>query len=81
MPIENSVLFESIDLIIHKSVTLFYSMLSIFWLLFSALGSLLRSHAALHAENLAFRHQLLVFERSQRGRGGVKWSDGIDRLL
>src|SRR5579883_269102 len=43
-------------------------MLSIVRLLFSSLGSWLRSRAALHAENLALRHQLLVLERSQRGR-------------
>src|SRR5438045_9342787 len=43
-------------------------MRTIVWLLFSSLGSSLRSRAALQAENLALRHQLLVLERSQRCR-------------
>jgi hypothetical protein len=36
--------------------------------LFSTFRSLLRSRAALHAEILALRHQLLVLQRSTRGR-------------
>ena len=43
-------------------------MLSIFWLLLSSLGTWLRSRTALQAEILWLRHQLLVLERSQRGR-------------
>ncbi len=43
-------------------------MLSTFWLLFSSLGTWLRSRTALQAEILSLRHQLLVLERSQRGR-------------
>jgi putative transposase len=43
-------------------------MLTIFWVLFSALRSFLRSRAALHAEILALRHQLLVLQRSTRDR-------------
>ena len=43
-------------------------MWTILTLLFLSLGRLLRSRATLQAENLALRHQLLVLERSQRGR-------------
>jgi putative transposase len=43
-------------------------MLTIFWGLFSFLRSSLRSRAALHAEILALRHQLLVLQRSTRDR-------------
>ena len=43
-------------------------MWTILGLLFSSLGSSLRSRASLQAEILALRHQLLVLERSQRGR-------------
>jgi putative transposase len=43
-------------------------MLTIFWVLFSFLRSSLRSRAALHAEILALRHQLLVLKRSTRDR-------------
>ncbi len=43
-------------------------MWTIGWLLLSSLGSSWRSRAALQAEILSLRHQLLVLERSQRGR-------------
>jgi len=43
-------------------------MLTLFRLLFSSLRSLLRSRAALQAEILALRHQLLVLQRSTHGR-------------
>ncbi len=43
-------------------------MWTIAWLLFCSLGSSLRSRAALQAQILSLRHQLLVLERSQRGR-------------
>ena len=43
-------------------------MSTIFWMLFSFLRSTLLSRAALQAENLALRHQLLVLQRSSRGR-------------
>jgi len=43
-------------------------MFTIFWVLFSSLRSSLRSRAALQAEILALRHQLLVLQRSTRGR-------------
>ena len=39
-------------------------MLIIFWVLFSSLRSSLLSRAALQAEILALRHQLLVLQRS-----------------
>jgi hypothetical protein len=43
-------------------------MLIIFWVLFSSLRSSLLSRAALQAEILALRHQLLVLQRSTHGR-------------
>jgi putative transposase len=43
-------------------------MLIIFWVLFSSLRSSLLSRAALQAEILALRHQLLVLQRSTPGR-------------
>src|SRR5579859_305418 len=43
-------------------------MLTILRLLFSSLRSSLRSRAALQAEILALRHQLLVLQRSTQGR-------------
>jgi hypothetical protein len=43
-------------------------MSTLFLVLFSAFRSLLCSRAALQAENLALRHQLLVLQRSTRGR-------------
>ena len=43
-------------------------MLTIFWVLFSSLRNSLRSRAALHAEILALRHQLLVLQRSTGDR-------------
>src|SRR5471030_40269 len=43
-------------------------MTTIFRLVFFSLRSSLRSRAALHAEILAIRHQLLVLQRSTRGR-------------
>jgi transposase InsO family protein len=43
-------------------------MWTILSLLFFSLGTSLRSRAALQAEILALRHQLLMLERSQRGR-------------
>jgi hypothetical protein len=43
-------------------------MSTIFRLVFFSLRSSLRSRAALHAEILALRHQLLVLQRSTHGR-------------
>ena len=43
-------------------------MLTLCRLLFSSLQSLVRSRAALQAEILALRHQLLVLQRSTQGR-------------
>jgi hypothetical protein len=43
-------------------------MSTIFCLVFFSLRSSLRSRAALHAEILALRHQLLVLQRSMHGR-------------
>lgn len=43
-------------------------MFTIFRLIFSSLRNSLRSRAALHAEILALRHQLLVLQRSTQGR-------------
>src|SRR5262249_44187663 len=44
------------------------SMLTLFLLLLSSLRSSLRSRAALQAEILALRHQILVLQRSTQGR-------------
>src|SRR5713101_6343984 len=68
VPIENSVLIESIDLIGHRFVSWFHFMWAILSLLFSSLSTSLRSRTALQAEILALRHQLVVLERSQGGR-------------
>ena len=46
--------------------------------LFAALGSGLRSHAALLTENAALRHQLAVLERQARGRPRLR---PVDRLF
>jgi putative transposase len=43
-------------------------MLTVFYLVFSSFRSCLRARAALQAEILALRHQLLVLQRSTRGR-------------
>ncbi len=68
VPIGNFVLIENIDLIVQLFVSWFHSMWIVLSLLFSSLGSFLRSRVALQAEILALRHQLLVLESSQRGR-------------
>ena len=46
--------------------------------LLTALGSGLRSHAALQAENAAWRHQLAVLQRQARGRPRLR---PVDRLF
>ena len=47
-------------------------------ILFTALGSGLRSHAALQIENVALRHQLAVLQRQARGRPRLR---PVDRLF
>ena len=62
VPIGNFVLIENIDLTVQLFVSWFHSMWIVLSLLFSSLGSFLRSRVALQAEILALRHQLLVLE-------------------
>ncbi len=45
--------------------------------LFAALGSGLRRHAALVTENAALRHQLAVLERQARGRPPLRPGDRL----
>jgi len=49
-------------------------MSTLFLVLFFSLRSSLRSRAALQAENLALRHQLLVLQRSARSRRLRLWA-------
>jgi len=65
---ENSVLIESVDLSSYGPVGCSILMSTLLLVLFSSLRSSLRSRAALQVEILALRHQLLVLERSSRGR-------------
>jgi hypothetical protein len=64
VPIGNSVLIETIDLLPSGSVICHVPMSTFFRLVFSFLHTSLRSRAALQAEILALRHQLLVLQRS-----------------
>lgn len=60
VPSENSVLIESVDVIGCGPVGCSILMSALFLVLFSSLRSSLCSRAALQAEILALRHQLLV---------------------
>ncbi len=67
VPTKNSVLTETVELTRPRQVG-WEAMLTAFLSLFCTVRSFFRIRAALHAEILALRHQLLVLQRSGRSR-------------